>query len=85
MSYTVSKIFIDTNILCYAMDSNDPSKRDRARLVLQDILDNHQPVISTQILNEFYLVATKKLQADPLVVKNILNNFGNMEAVNPLE
>lgn len=81
MSYTVSKIFIDTNIVCYAMDNNDPSKRDRARLVLQDILDNHQPVISTQILNEFYVVATKKLQVDPLVVKNILHNFGNMEIV----
>ncbi len=78
----MSKIFIDTNILVYTLDRHDKVKHKRARDVLKRILDIHQPVISTQVLNEFFVVATKKLHADPIVVKNILHNFKNMEIVN---
>jgi predicted nucleic acid-binding protein len=79
----VSKIFIDTNILVYSLDTNDKVKHERARQVLQKIIEKHQPVISTQVINEFFVVATKKLKADPIVVKNIIHNFRNMEIVNP--
>jgi len=81
-NYTVSKIFIDTNILVYSLDTNDKAKHERARQVLQKIIEKHQPVISTQVINEFFVVATKKLHADPIVVKNIIHNFRNMEIVN---
>jgi len=81
-NYTVSKIFIDTNILVYSLDTNDKVKHERARQVLQKIIEKHHPVISTQVINEFFVVATKKLQADPIVVKNIIHNFRNMEIVN---
>lgn len=81
-SYTVSKIFIDTNILVYTLDTSDKIKHERSRQVLQKIIDKHHPVISTQIINEFYVVAVKKLNADPIVVKNIIHNFRNMEIVN---
>ena len=81
MSSIVSKIFIDTNILVYTLDKNDKSKNERARCVLQKIIDKHYPVISTQVINEFYIVATKKLNADPIIVKNIVHNFKNMEIV----
>ncbi len=81
-NYTVSKIFIDTNILVYSLDTNDKAKHARARQVLQKIIEKHQPVISTQVINEFFVVATKKLHADPIVVKNIIHNFRNMEIVN---
>jgi predicted nucleic acid-binding protein len=79
----VSKIFIDTNILVYSLDTNDKVKHERDRQVLQKIIEKHQPVISTQVINEFFVVATKKLKADPIVVKNIIHNFRNMEIVNP--
>jgi predicted nucleic acid-binding protein len=77
----VSKIFIDTNIFIYTLDINDKVKQQKARSILKKIIDNHQPVISTQVINEFYVVATNKLKADPIIVKNIIHNFHNIEIV----
>ncbi len=81
-SYIVSKIFIDTNILVYTLDTTDKQKHERARAVLQQIINKHHPVISTQVIKEFFVVATKKLNAEPIIVKNIIHNFQNMEVVN---
>ena len=71
---TVSKIFIDTNILVYTVDKNAP-KSVNALGRHASIVETHQPVISTQVINEFYIVATKKLHAEPIIVKNIIHNF----------
>ncbi len=81
-SCTVSKIFIDTNILVYSIDQNNSEKKEKARKTLKKIVESHQPVISTQVIKEFYFVATRKLNADSLMVKNIVHNFHNMEIVN---
>jgi predicted nucleic acid-binding protein len=81
-NYTVSKIFIDTNILVYSIDQKNTEKKEKARKTLKTIVESHQPVISTQVIKEFYVVATKKLNADSLMVKNIVHNFHNMEIVN---
>jgi len=78
----VSKIFIDTNILVYTLDQKNIEKRDMARKILKKVVESHQPVISTQVIKEFYVVASNKLKADPIVVKNIIHNFHNMEIVN---
>jgi len=78
----VSKIFIDTNILVYSIDQKDEDKKQKARRTLKKIIEFHQPVISTQVIKEFYVVSTSKLHADPIVVKNIIHNFHNMEIVN---
>jgi len=78
----VSKIFIDTNILVYTLDQKNIEKRDTARKIVKKVVESHQPVISTQVIKEFYVVASNKLKADPIVVKNIIHNFHNMEIVN---
>lgn len=86
MSYTVSKIFIDTNLIVYTLDKSNVYKQERARNIIRKIVDVHQPVISTQVIKEFYIVAINKMKADPIIVKNILHNFRNMEIVtNDLE
>ena len=79
---TVSKIFIDTNLFVYSIDQKEPLKKDKAREILKKIIESHQPVISTQVIKEFYVVATTKLTADQLIVKSIIHNFRNMEVVN---
>jgi len=38
-------------------------------------------VISTQVIQAFYVVATTKLKVDRFVVKNIIHNFRNLEIV----
>ena len=82
----MSKIFVDTNLFVYSIDKRDPQKKEKARAVLRRITDAHQPVISTQVIKEFYVVATTKLKAEQLIVKSIVHNFRNMEVVcNDLE
>jgi len=53
-----------------------------ARKIVKKVVESHQPVISTQVIKEFYVVASNKLKADPIIVKNIIHNFHNMEIVN---
>ena len=81
-NYIVSKIFIDTNIFVYTVDKKEDIKQKKARKILKKIVEIHQPVISTQIIKEFYVVAINKLRADHFIVKNIIHNFKNMEVVN---
>lgn len=78
----MSKIFIDTNIFVYTLDKNEPKKRKLARDILKRIVRTHQPVISTQVVQEFYVVASTKLKADRVLVKSIIQGFRNMEVVN---
>ena len=81
-TYIVSKIFVDTNIFVYSIDQKDPLKRDKARNILKKLVEVHQPVISTQVIKEFYVVASTKLKADSFIIKNIVHNFRNLEVVN---
>ncbi len=78
----MAKFFIDTNILVYTLDPRNAQKHLKARNFLQNAIKEHNPVISTQVLKEFYVVATVKLKADPVAVKAILHNFQNLEIVN---
>ena len=77
----MSKVFIDTNILVYSIDNNDQEKMHRSRSLLKKLKEDPQGVISTQVLQEFYVAVTKKLRVDPMAVKNILNTFENFEIV----
>ena len=81
-SSTVSKVFVDTNIFIYSIDQKETEKRDKARSILKRLVEVHQPVISTQVIKEFYVVASTKLKADTFLVKNIIHNFRNFEIVN---
>ena len=77
----MSKIFIDTNLFVYTIDKKDIAKQEAARKFVRKLVDGHMPVISTQVIQEFYVVATAKLKADPVIVKNIVHNFHNMELI----
>ncbi len=75
------KVFIDTNILVYTMDNKDLGKQLLARQTINTIVNNHFPVISTQVIQEFYVATTLKLKANPMIIKSIVHNFRNMEVV----
>ena len=53
--------FIDTNILIYADDARDPSKRDRARELIRTLMQDRRGVLSLQVLQEYFAAATRKL------------------------
>ncbi len=53
--------FVDTNILIYAFDTNEPEKRPIARLLIQQAWQGQQTFhISNQILAEFSRALTQK-------------------------
>ena len=79
--YIVSKIFLDTNILVYTVDRNDKKKLSQSRKILENAIAKDKPVISTQVLQEFYSATTTKLKLDKIIAKNIIHNFRNMEIV----
>ena len=78
---TVAKVFIDTNLLVYTLDRNDHRKQTACRRLLAEAAERHTAVISTQVLQEFYVVATTKLRVEPLTAKQLLHSFSNLEIV----
>lgn len=59
------RVFFDTNVLVYLFDADSPRKQEKARDLLQRHSDAGELVLSTQVLQEFYVSVTRKL-ARPL-------------------
>jgi len=57
--------FVDTNVLVYAFDAHAPAKQARALAALEQARSAGPLVLSTQVLQEFFAVVTRKL-ATPL-------------------
>jgi predicted nucleic acid-binding protein len=60
--------FIDTNVLIYFHDDEEPEKKARADEVIERESRAGTMVISTQVLQEFYSAATRKWR-EPLRVE----------------
>jgi predicted nucleic acid-binding protein len=75
------RVFLDTNFLGYTADENSPEKKKIAKRMLCELTMNDQPVISTQVLQEFYNVATKKMNIDELTAKTLVHNFSKIETI----
>jgi len=53
------KAFFDTNVLVYAFDNSEPEKSAISKILIQDFGGNGNLVLSTQVLQEFYVTLTK--------------------------
>ena len=56
------KTFIDTNVLVYAHDTDAGARQATAKALLAGLWDNRNGSLSTQVLQEFYAVVTRKFQ-----------------------
>ncbi|MBI5329563.1 MAG: PIN domain-containing protein [Betaproteobacteria bacterium] len=56
------KVFLDTNILLYARDSNQPVKQPVAMDWLRRCWQERRGCLSFQVLQEYYVNATRKLK-----------------------
>ncbi len=54
--------FVDTNILVYAEDREAGDKHKRAVELLQDLWESGDGVLSIQVLQEFFVTITKKVE-----------------------
>jgi len=77
----MSKVFFDTNILVYCLDRHNSRKQEIARAILRKAAAEATGVVSTQVLQEFYVVATRKLNVDPLAAKEMMLAFSNLGLV----
>jgi predicted nucleic acid-binding protein len=73
---SVTKTFVDTNVLVYSVDQGAGAKRTRAHQVLAE-LKLTGFVLNTQVLQEFYVTATRKLPQPltPSVALEIVRNL----------
>ena len=72
------KTFIDTNILVYAYDTDEPVKQARAREILKQGIEDETAILSVQVIGEFFTVVTRRIP-NPLSVEEaeeVLNLLG---------
>ncbi len=55
------RTFFDTNVLVYLYDADAPEKQARAREVFESEATAGRALLSTQVLQEFYVTVTRKL------------------------
>ena len=60
-NFMSGKIFLDTNILIYAHDIDAGNKHSISRKIVKDLWENRTGVLSTQVLQEFYINVTRKI------------------------
>ncbi len=75
------RVFLDSNILVYAQDSSMVDKQLKSRAIIATLAESADGVISTQVLQEFYVAVTRKMGVPPLAAKGVLKTFGVFETV----
>lgn len=53
-------VFVDTNVLIYALDSTEPKKQQAAKAWRINLWDSQTGRVSFQVLQEFYAQVTRK-------------------------
>lgn len=53
--------FLDTNVLVYLFDASAPAKRRRAQELVAQAVGDGVALLSTQVLQEFFVAVTRKL------------------------
>lgn len=54
------KFFLDTNLFVYSFDTTAPAKQRRAQALIREGITQRHSVTSTQVVQEFLHVATRK-------------------------
>ena len=74
--------FVDTNVLVYAHDRSETRKQPLAQALLQELWASRTGALSMQVLQEFYVVATRKL--DPPMSRRAAREIVALYAAWPL-
>jgi len=73
--------FLDTNVLLYADDLDAGDKRTRAQALLREAMASGEGVVSTQVLQEFFVIATRKLGVEPATARRKVELLAEMDLV----
>jgi predicted nucleic acid-binding protein len=77
------KTFVDTNILVYAYDNTAGQKHDIAKRIVWDLWASGLGVLSTQVLQEFFVSVTAKIPRpmDTRTAKGIVSDLLTWDVV----
>lgn len=69
--------FVDTNVLIYAHDRDAGTKRRKAARLLKGLWEDETGILSTQVLQEFYVNVTAKIPSplDAAAARTIIENY----------
>ena len=77
------KLFVDTNILVYAHDLDAGVKHDQAREMVTQLWESRNGVLSTQVLQEFYVTLTRKVspKLNKLEARKLIQKYAHWHLV----
>ena len=76
--------FFDSNVLIYADDASSPSKQHRALYLIKEHLQTGTGTVSLQVLQEYFVAATKKYHLDAAVARNRTRIYGTFRLIEPV-
>ena len=76
-----TKYFLDTNVFLYADDRDAGPKQDVAFGIIESAISSGKGVVSTQVLQEYYVNATRKLGINPDDVKRKIELICRLDVV----
>ena len=83
------RVFVDSNILIYAHDLEAGGKHGRAADLVRSLWERRSGVLSTQVLQEFYVNVTKKIPhpLDRSTARDIARNYSlwQTEVIEPAD
>jgi len=77
------KAFFDTNILAYEFDEREPGRRPVAIELINKWRPSGYMIISTQVLQELYVVLTQKLKPNLTeeIAEEVIQNYSKLDVV----
>jgi predicted nucleic acid-binding protein len=75
------KAFFDTNVLLYMYSTAEPEKQLKARELYREFAYSNRIQLSTQVVQEFFVVAMRKLRLPRQQVVELADSFLNLSVV----
>lgn len=73
--------FLDTNVLVYTDDHGSTAKQTLALALFEDCRQGRNGVVSTQVLQEYFVAATRRLGVAAELARRKTEIFGHLQVV----
>lgn len=77
------RTFFDTNILVYLFDADAEEKKEQASILFEKEASAGLALLSTQVLQEFYVVVTRKLLVplEPAIAEGVVRKLSLLPVI----
>lgn len=76
-----ARYFLDTSVLVHADDLDSKERGVKAREIVEHALVSGNGVVSTQVLQEYFVIATRKLGIDAAMARRRIELISTLEVV----